>query len=194
MIDYDIFGARMTTVQGCKLAAVGLCRRDNREECEERLASLAGLCFDTKDPTQIDMIIAEKLTELYRGKALAVGATVYIESISNLVYRTGGVLGRPELETEDADSKLEELDSNLWMYTVSGGPGWIGFFPRSTAERLAQDTFNHSVVYPAKVNDIYRTLMRLSPEGYLFVSDGTGYDSFGLCTAKLGEKELSFLV
>ena len=36
--------------------------------------------------------------------------------------------------------------------------------------------------------------MRVPPEAYLFISDGTGYDSFGICAAKLGEMELSFIV
>ena len=110
------------------------------------------------------------------------------------MFRTGGVLGRPEAETEDAECELEQLDDNVWMYTVSGGPGWIGFFPQEKAEQLAHVTFNESVAYPVKVNEVYRRLISLSPESYIFVSDGTGYDSLGLCAVKHGDKELCFAV
>lgn len=55
-------------------------------------------------------------------------------------------------------------------------------------------TFNESVAYPVKVNEVYRRLISLSPESYIFVSDGTGYDSLGLCAVKHGDKELCFAV
>lgn len=194
MWKYDVFGARMITAQGDKLAVAGICVKENLPACESQLSRFKDLSIDTEDPTDIDRILADRISDLYQGKAIAVGATIYMERISQRVYRTGGVLGRPELESEDADQSLEQLDDDIWMYTISGGPGWIGFFNRDKAERLATETFNHSVQYPAKVNEIYRALMRMSPEGYLFISDGTGYDSFGLCAARAGDRELCFVV
>lgn len=194
MLKYDVFGGRLTTCRGDKIAVAGICAKDQTADCQARLSFFEGLSIDTADPTEIDMRIAAALSQQYEGRALAVGATIYMERISSQVYRTGGVLGRPESESEDADHSLEQLDDDVWMYTISGGPGWIGFFQRDKAERLARDTFNHSVQYPAKVNLVYRSLMRLSPWGYLLISDGTGYDSFGLCAAKAGEKELCFVV
>ena len=193
-MNYDIFGGRIITAQKDRIAVAGFCDRARVNECNARLRELEHLVFDTDDPTEIDAVIAAKLTELYSGAALVVGATIYIERISQRVYRTGGVLGRPEQESEDADQALEQLDSGIWMYTIPGGPGWVGMFSLEQAECLARETVNDSVQYPAKVNAIYRDLMRRSPEGYLFVSDGTGYDSFGLCTAKSGENELCFIV
>lgn len=194
MLEYDIFGARMRTVQGDKIAAAGICLKTELDECESRLALLKELSFDTADPTEIDVILAEKLMDLYRGRAVVLGTTIYIERLSAQVFRTGGVLGRPMQEIADADDTLEMICDDAWMYTISGGPGWVGFFPRSKAERLARNTSVQSIPYPAKVNEIYRTLMRMSPQGYLLISDGTGYDSFGMCAAKLNEKEMCFIV
>lgn len=194
MHDYEVFGARIATVDGSKIAVAGLCCAGYLAACEEKISGLRTLEFNTADTTEIDIILAERLTELFGGLTVAVGATVYIERISNQVFRTGGVLGRPESETEDAECELEMLDDDVWMYTVSGGPGWIGFFPQEKAERLAGVTFNESVAYPVKVNEVYRRLMSLSPESYIFVSDGTGYDSLGLCAAKHGNKEMCFVV
>ena len=194
MCGYDVFGARMTTADGGRLAAAGLCRGTELSRCEAALDSLRALRLDTEDPEEIDRRVAEKLTSLYGGIAVAVGATVCLERIRSRVCRTGGVLGRPEAETADAENELEQLDDGIWMYTISGGPGWVGFFTEDKARRLADETYNHSVAYPARVNEIYRSLIRLSPDGYLLISDGTGYDSFGLCAAKLGEKELGFVV
>ena len=125
---------------------------------------------------------------------VAAPRTLYIESISNTVFRTGGVLGRPEDSAEDADSDLDRLDDGMWMFTAPGGPGWIAFASQDAAERLAAETVSGSGAYTIRVNNTFRELMRVSPEAYLFISDGTGYDSFGICAAKLGEMELSFIV
>ena len=194
MHDHEVFGARLVTADGSRIAVAGLCRAELLAECEKKIPGLCTLEFNTADPTEIDIILADRLTELFGGLAVAVGATVYIERISNQVFRTGGVLGRPEAETEDAECELEQLDDNVWMYTVSGGPGWLGFFSQEKAEQLAHVTFNESVAYPVKVNEVYRRLISLSPESYIFVSDGTGYDSLGLCAVKHGDKELCFAV
>ena len=194
MTEFDIFGARYVTDRNHKLAVVGLCRSVDLSACERKLPALRQLGFDSVDATEIDLTLANALCTLFNGSALAVGATVYIPEIANRVYRTGGVLGRPSEENEDAACELDELGKDLWMYTLSGGPGWIGCLAQEQAVKLASETVNEAVVYPAKVNEVYRKLMQLSPELYLFVSDGTGYDSFGLCAAKCGSKELCFLV
>ena len=135
MHDHEVFGARLVTADGSRIAVAGLCRAELLAECEKKIPGLRTLEFNTADPTEIDIILADRLTELFGGLAVAVGATVYIERISNQVFRTGGVLGRPEAETEDAECELEQLDDNVWMYTVSGGPGWIGFFSQEKAEQ-----------------------------------------------------------
>ena len=194
MREYDVFGARIMTVQSNAIAVVGLCLEENTGKCEVKLQSLDKLCFDTKDPTEIDLVLADRLSELYTGCAVAIGASACIGNIYNQVFRTGGVLGRPEAAADDAENELEQLDDGIWMYTISGGPGWIGFFSQSKAQQLAGHTFNHSVAYPVKVNEIYRDLTRLSPDSYIFVSDGTGYDSFGICAAKHGSKEIGLFV
>ena len=194
MNKYALFGSAMRTPQGNRLAVAGFCPAGRLPECEERMERLRDAEFYTDDPTEIDEILAAALSELYSGLALAVGACVYIESISNTVFRTGGVLGRPEDSAEDADSDLDRLDEDMWMFTAPGGPGWIAFAPQAAAEKLAQETLAGSGAYAVRVNETYRALRRASPAAYLFVSDGTGYDSLGICAARLGEKELSFIV
>lgn len=194
MNKYALFGSAMRTPQGNRLAVAGFCPAGRLHECEERMERLRDAEFYTDDPTEIDEILAAALSELYSGLALAVGACVYIESISNTVFRTGGVLGRPEAESEDAGSDLDRLDEDMWMFTAPGGPGWIAFAPQAAAEKLAQETLAGSGAYAVRVNETYRALRRASPAAYLFVSDGTGYDSLGICAARLGEKELSFIV
>ena len=194
MNKYALFGSAMRTPQGNRLAVAGFCPAGRLHECEERMERLRDAEFYTDDPTEIDEILAAALSELYGGLALAVGACVYIESISNTVFRTGGVLGRPEAESEDAGSDLDRLDEDMWMFTAPGGPGWIAFAPQAAAEKLAQETLAGSGAYAVRVNETYRALRRASPAAYLFVSDGTGYDSLGICAARLGEKELSFIV
>lgn len=194
MDDYAAFGARIVTGQGNRLALAGLCPPERLAECESGLEQFRTLRFSSKDPVEIDRAIAGRLAEAYRGKAAAVGAAVSIEGISQEIFRTGGVLGRPEFPSEDAGDELEALDGGLWMYTASGGPGWIGRFSRETAGQLARLARSHQGAYPVKANDLYRRLLRLSPQTYLFVSDGTGYDSFGLCAVKSGGKELAFIV
>lgn len=194
MNKYALFGSAMRTPQGNRLAVAGFCPAGRLHECEERMERLRDAEFYTDDPTEIDEILAAALSELYSGLALAVGACVYIESISNTVFRTGGVLGRPEDSAEDADSDLDRLDDGMWMFTAPGGPGWIAFAPQAAAEKLAQETLAGSGAYAVRVNETYRALRRASPAAYLFVSDGTGYDSLGICAARLGEKELSFIV
>lgn len=194
MNKYALFGSAMRTPQGNRLAVAGFCPAGRLHECEERMERLRDAEFYTDDPTEIDEILAAALSELYSGLALAVGACVYIECISDSVYRTGGVLGRPEAESEDADSDLDRLDEGMWMFTAPGGPGWIAFAPQAAAEKLAQETLAGSGAYAVRVNETYRALRRASPAAYLFVSDGTGYDSLGICAARLGEKELSFIV
>lgn len=194
MNKYALFGSAMRTPQGNRLAVAGFCPAGRLHECEERMERLRDAEFYTDDPTEIDEILAAALSELYGGLALAVGACVYIEGISDSVYRTGGVLGRPEAESEDADSDLDHLDEDMWMFTAPGGPGWIAFAPQAAAEKLAQETLAGSGAYAVRVNETYRALRRASPAAYLFVSDGTGYDSLGICAARLGEKELSFIV
>ena len=194
MNKYALFGSAMRTPQGNRLAVAGFCPAGRLHECEERMERLRDAEFYTDDPTEIDEILAAALSELYSGLALAVGACVYIESISNTVFRTGGVLGRPENSAEDADSDLDRLDEDMWMFTAPGGPGWIAFAPQAAAEKLAQETLAGSGAYAVRVNETYRALRRASPAAYLFVSDGTGYDSLGICAARLGEKELSFIV
>lgn len=194
MNKYALFGSAMRTPQGNRLAVAGFCPAGRLHECEERMERLRDAEFYTDDPTEIDEILAAALSELYGGLALAVGACVYIESISNTVFRTGGVLGRPEDSAEDADSDLDRLDEGMWMFTAPGGPGWIAFAPQAAAEKLAQETLAGSGAYAVRVNETYRALRRASPAAYLFVSDGTGYDSLGICAARLGEKELSFIV
>lgn len=194
MNKYALFGSAMRTPQGNRLAVAGFCPAGRLHECEERMERLRDAEFYTDDPTEIDEILAAALSELYSGLALAVGACVYIESISNTVFRTGGVLGRPEDSAEDADSDLDRLDDGMWMFTAPGGPGWIAFAPQTAAEKLAQETLAGSGAYAVRVNETYRALRRASPAAYLFVSDGTGYDSLGICAARLGEKELSFIV
>ena len=194
MNKYALFGSAMRTPQGNRLAVAGFCPAGRLHECEERMERLRDAEFYTDDPTEIDEIFAAALSELYGGLALAVGACVYIESISNTVFRTGGVLGRPEAESEDAGSDLDRLDEGMWMFTAPGGPGWIAFAPQAAAEKLAQETLAGSGAYAVRVNETYRALRRASPAAYLFVSDGTGYDSLGICAARLGEKELSFIV
>ena len=194
MNKYALFGSAMRTPQGNRLAVAGFCPAGRLHECEERMERLRDAEFYTDDPTEIDEILAAALSELYGGLALAVGACVYIEGISDSVYRTGGVLGRPEAESEDADSDLDRLDEDMWMFAAPGGPGWIAFAPQAAAEKLAQETLAGSGAYAVRVNETYRALRRASPAAYLFVSDGTGYDSLGICAAKLGEMELSFIV
>lgn len=194
MNKYALFGSAMRTPQGNRLAVAGFCPAGRLHECEERMERLRDAEFYTDDPTEIDEILAAALSELYGGLALAVGACVYIEGISDSVYRTGGVLGRPENSAEDADSDLDRLDDGMWMFTAPGGPGWIAFAPQAAAEKLAQETLAGSGAYAVRVNETYRALRRASPAAYLFVSDGTGYDSLGICAARLGEKELSFIV
>lgn len=194
MNKYALFGSAMRTPQGNRLAVAGFCPAGRLHECKERMERLRDAEFYTDDPTEIDEILAAALSELYGGLALAVGACVYIESISNTVFRTGGVLGRPEDSAEDADSDLDRLDDGMWMFTAPGGPGWIAFAPQTAAEKLAQETLAGSGAYAVRVNETYRALRRASPAAYLFVSDGTGYDSLGICAARLGEKELSFIV
>ena len=194
MNKYALFGSAMRTPQGNRLAVAGFCPAGRLHECKERMERLRDAEFYTDDPTEIDEILAAALSELYSGLALAVGACVYIEGISDSVYRTGGVLGRPEAESEDADSDLDRLDEGMWMFTAPGGPGWIAFAPQAAAEKLAQETLAGSGAYAVRVNETYRALRRASPAAYLFVSDGTGYDSLGICAARLGEKELSFIV
>ena len=194
MNKYALFGSAMRTPQGNRLAVAAFCPAGRLHECEERMERLRDAEFYTDDPTEIDEILAAALSELYGGLALAVGACVYIESISNTVFRTGGVLGRPENSAEDADSDLDRLDDGMWMFTAPGGPGWIAFASQDAAERLAAETVSGSGAYTIRVNNTFRELMRVSPEAYLFISDGTGYDSFGICAAKLGEMELSFIV
>ena len=194
MNKYALFGSAMRTPQGNRLAVAGFCPVGRLHECEEHMERLRDAEFYTDDPTEIDEILAAALSELYSGLALAVGACVYIEGISDSVYRTGGVLGRPEAESEDADSDLDRLDEGMWMFTAPGGPGWIAFAPQAAAEKLAQETLAGSGAYAVRVNETYRALRRASPAAYLFVSDGTGYDSLGICAARLGEKELSFIV
>ena len=194
MNKYALFGSAMRTPQGNRLAVAGFCPAGRLHECEERMERLRDAEFYTDDPTEIDEILAAALSELYGGLALAVGACVYIEGISDSVYRTGGVLGRPEAESEDADSDLDRLDEDMWMFTAPGGPGWIAFAPQAAAEKLAQETLAGSGAYAVRVNETYRALRRASPSAYLFVSDGTGYGSLGICAARLGEKELSFIV
>lgn len=194
MNKYALFGSAMRTPQGNRLAVAGFCPAGRLHECEERMERLRDAEFYTDDPTEIDEILAAALSELYGGLALAVGACVYIESISNTVFRTGGVLGRPEDSAEDADSDLDRLDDGMWMFTAPGGPGWVAFAPQAAAEKLAQETLAGSGAYAVRVNETYRALRRASPAAYLFVSDGTGYDSLGICAARLGEKELSFIV
>ena len=194
MNKYALFGSAMRTPQGNRLAVAGFCPAGRLHECEERMERLRDAEFYTDDPTEIDEILAAALSELYGGLALAVGACVYIESISNTVFRTGGVLGRPEDSAEDADSDLDRLDEDMWMFTAPGGPGWIAFAPQAAAEKLAQETLAGSGAYAVRVNETYRALRRASPAAYLFVSDGTGYDSLGICAARLGEKDLSFIV
>ena len=194
MREYDIFGAALRTRSGARLALAGLCLKDRAEECSALMDGLRALDFPSSGPTEIDLALASALSGLYAGLALAVGACVYIESISNTVFRTGGVLGRPEDSAEDADSDLDRLDEDMWMFTAPGGPGWIAFASRDAAERLAAETVSGSGAYTIRVNNTFHELMRVSPEAYLFISDGTGYDSFGICAAKLGEMELSFIV
>ena len=194
MREYDIFGAALRTRSGARLALAGLCLKDRAEECSALMDGLRALGFPSADPTEIDLALASALSGLYAGRAVAVGACVYIEGISDSVYRTGGVLGRPEAESEDADSDLDRLDEDMWMFTAPGGPGWIAFAPQAAAEKLAQETLAGSGAYAVRVNETYRALRRASPAAYLFVSDGTGYDSLGICAARLGEKELSFIV
>ena len=194
MNKYALFGSAMRTPQGNRLAVAGFCPAGRLHECEERMERLRDAEFYTDDPTEIDEILAAALSGLYAGRAVAVGACVYIEGISDSVYRTGGVLGRPEAESEDADSDLDRLDEDMWMFTAPGGPGWIAFAPQAAAEKLAQETLAGSGAYAVRVNETYRALRRASPAAYLFVSDGTGYDSLGICAARLGEKELSFIV
>ena len=194
MNKYALFGSAMRTPQGNRLAVAGFCPAGRLHECEERMERLRDAEFYTDDPTEIDEILAAALSGLYAGRAVAVGACVYIEGISDSVYRTGGVLGRPEAESEDADSDLDRLDEGMWMFTAPGGPGWIAFAPQAAAEKLAQETLAGSGAYAVRVNETYRALRRASPAAYLFVSDGTGYDSLGICAARLGEKELSFIV
>ncbi len=194
MNKYALFGSAMRTPQCNRLAVAGFCPAGRLHECEERMERLRDAEFYTDDPTKIDEILAAALSELYGGLALAVGACVYIEGISDSVYRTGGVLGRPEDSAEDADSDLDRLDDGMWMFTAPGGPGWISFAPQAAAEKLAQETLAGSGAYAVRVNETYRALRRASPAAYLFVSDGTGYDSLGICAARLGEKELSFIV
>lgn len=194
MNKYALFGSAMRTPQGNRLAVAGFCPAGRLHECKERMERLRDAEFYTDDPTEIDEILAAALSELYGGLALAVGACVYIDSISNTVFRTGGVLGRPEDSAEDADSDLDRLDDGMWMFTAPGGPGWIAFAPQTAAEKLAQETLAGSGAYAVRVNETYRALRRASPAAYLFVSDGTGYDSLGICAARLGEKELSFIV
>ena len=194
MNKYALFGSAMRTPQGNRLAVAGFCPAGRLHECEERMERLRDAEFYTDDPTEIDEILASALSGLYAGRAVAVGACVYIEGISDSVYRTGGVLGRPEDSAEDADSDLDRLDEDMWMFTAPGGPGWIAFAPQAAAEKLAQETLAGSGAYAVRVNETYRALRRASPAAYLFVSDGTGYDSLGICAARLGEKELSFIV
>lgn len=194
MLGYDVFGAFMRTDGGNRLAVAGICRAGSAAACESAAQKLSTLEFNTEDPTEIDAVLAGALSELYDGLAAAVGASVYIESVSGRVYRTGGVLGRPEEAADDADGDLEELDANMWMFTAPGGPGWIAFLPRAEAERLAEKTVSGSGAYPIHVTEVYRSLMSASPEAYVFVSDGTGYDSLGLCAAKCGGREFSFSV
>lgn len=194
MREYDIFGAALRTRSGARLALAGLCLKGRAEECSALMDGLHALDFPSAGPTEIDLALASALSGLYAGRAVAVGACVYIEGISDSVYRTGGVLGRPEDSAEDADSDLDRLDEDMWMFTAPGGPGWIAFASRDAAERLAAETVSGSGAYTIRVNNTFRELMRVSPEAYLFISDGTGYDSFGICAAKLGEMELSFIV
>ena len=194
MHEYDIFGAALRTRSGARLALAGLCLKDRAEECSALMDGLRALCFPSAGPTEIDLALASALSGLYAGRAVAVGACVYIESISNTVFRTGGVLGRPEDSAEDADSDLDRLDDGMWMFTAPGGPGWIAFASRDAAERLAAETVSGSGAYTIRVNNTFRELMRVSPEAYLFISDGTGSDRFGICAARLGEKDLSFIV
>lgn len=194
MHEYDIFGAALRTRSGARLALAGLCLKDRAEECSALMDGLRALGFPSSGPTEIDLALASALSGLYAGRAVAVGACVYIEGISDSVYRTGGVLGRPEDSAEDADSDLDRLDDGMWMFTAPGGPGWIAFASQDAAERLAAETVSGSGAYTIRVNNTFRELMRVSPEAYLFISDGTGYDSFGICAAKLGEMELSFIV
>ena len=194
MRECDIFGAALRTRSGARLALAGLCLKGRAEECSALMDGLHALDFPSAGPTEIDLALASALSGLYAGRAVAVGACVYIEGISDSVYRTGGVLGRPEDSAEDADSDLDRLDEDMWMFTAPGGPGWIAFASRDAAERLAAETVSGSGAYTIRVNNTFRELMRVSPEAYLFISDGTGYDSFGICAAKLGEMELSFIV
>ncbi len=194
MSKYDVFGGRIVTEQGDPLAVVGLCRSEEAGRCRCGLNLLRDIRFSSEDPEDIDRSIAERLAAVYEGIALAVGATVHIGRVSQTIFRTGGVLGCPDSTVEDAESELETLDDGIWMYTASGGPGWLGFFSREKAELLARFTLTHHGAYPVKANEVYRRLMRLSPDAYLFISDGTGYDSLGLCAAKCGEKELGFIV
>lgn len=194
MDEYGVFGGRVPLEQGGAVAAAGFCRRANAPACQQGLERLRGLRFLSKDPAEIDRILAEKLAEAYRDQAEIVGATVYIEGVSHEVFRTGGVLGRPAAGPEDAGSELEELGGGAWMYTAPGGPGWVGHFSRETAELLARFTLSCRGTYPAKAIEVYRRLTRLSPRACLFVSDGTGYDSLGLCAVRLGEMERNFFV
>ena len=137
MHEYDIFGAALRTRSGARLALAGLCLKDRAEECSALMDGLRALCFPSSGPTEIDLALASALSGLYAGRAVAVGACVYIEGISDSVYRTGGVLGRPEAESEDADSDLDRLDEGMWMFTAPGGPGLIAFASRDAAERQA---------------------------------------------------------
>lgn len=131
MSKYDVFGGRIVTEQGDPLAVAGLCRSEEAERCRRRLDLLRNIRFSSEDPEDIDRSIAERLAAVYQGSALAVGATVYISRVSQMIFRTGGVLGCPDSTVEDAESELEPLGDGIWMYTASGGPGWLGFFPEN---------------------------------------------------------------
>ena len=64
MHDHEVFGARLVTADGSRIAVAGLCRAELLAECEKKIPGLCTLEFNTADPTEIDIILADRLTEL----------------------------------------------------------------------------------------------------------------------------------
>lgn len=186
----ECFAKKLFLKDGAQILLGGLCAPEavfDVEKCYKRMEAhrlpIGGI-------VEIDRTVAEIINEINCAGVYVVGASAALSPaprhFAENGWRTGGIIGVPGTPSESADSVLEKIADDMYLYSAPGGPGFAAVTSFENALNLSQTAATDS---PFAFLD---KLQLLAPEGYLCIFDGIGYQANGILAA--GTRERRFIL
>jgi hypothetical protein len=170
-LSLESFILTTNTKDGYQVVIGGICPKGLKDEAVKAYNGITYVEFGQfRDEYIIDHILADAITKLSPHWICIVGASIFIDGITN---STGGVIGKPFEEHGSSQEEIEKIDDELYMISFSGGPGIVYKGTYSEGILLKDMVLSYKADQTKSIKELVFILDKIT-NLYIIVMDGSG--------------------